>query len=61
MITSRGIEAKQEKISMILNMKTPKTIRNIQSLNSKLTTMNHLPVKLVENSLPFFKILRDKT
>ncbi|XP_011101938.1 uncharacterized protein LOC105179973 [Sesamum indicum] len=58
MISERGIEANPEKISAIMNMRPPKSIKEVQKLAGKLASLNRFISRSADKGLHFFKILR---
>ncbi|KAL2237680.1 UNVERIFIED_CONTAM: Retrovirus-related Pol polyprotein from transposon 17.6, partial [Sesamum indicum] len=58
MISERGIEANPEKISVIMNMRPPKSIKEVQKLAGKLASLNRFISQSVDKGLHFFRILR---
>nr|XP_017239371.1 PREDICTED: uncharacterized protein LOC108212150 [Daucus carota subsp. sativus] len=58
LISERGIEANPDKIDAILQMNSPSTPRQIQSLNGCLTSLRRFVSRLAEKSLPFCEALR---
>ncbi|XP_071739648.1 uncharacterized mitochondrial protein AtMg00860-like [Rutidosis leptorrhynchoides] len=58
-VTPRGIKANPKKIEAIENMPSPKTKKQVQSLNGKLAALTRFLSKAAERSLPFFNTLKD--
>ena len=58
MVSQRGIEANPDKIQAILNMETPRNVKDVQSLIGRVATLNRFVSKATDKCLPFFKILR---
>ncbi|GJZ87272.1 reverse transcriptase domain-containing protein, partial [Tanacetum coccineum] len=56
--TFERIKASPTKVQDITNLKQPKTIKEVQILNGKLTTLNRFLGKSAEKALPFFKTLK---
>ena len=54
MISHRGIEANPEKMEVILNMKAPKTLNELQKLNERITALGRFISCLAKKCLPFF-------
>jgi hypothetical protein len=52
------MEANPDKIKAILYMKTLKSRKEVQKLTGKIAALNRFMVKIVEQSQPFFKVLR---
>nr|GEU38962.1 reverse transcriptase domain-containing protein [Tanacetum cinerariifolium] len=57
-VSKRGIKANPTNIQALTSLKGPKTIKEVQSLNGKLTTLNRLLSKRAKKSLSFFKKLK---
>ena len=60
-VTSEGIRANPKKTTAIAEMKSPSTLREMQSLSGKLAALNHFLAKSAEKSLPFFETLKNIT
>ncbi|KAL2240952.1 UNVERIFIED_CONTAM: Retrovirus-related Pol polyprotein from transposon opus [Sesamum indicum] len=58
MVCERGIEANPEKIEAIMGLRSPTTIKEVQKLTGKITSINHFISRSADRSLPFFKVLR---
>ena len=58
MITPRGIKANPKKIQAIEAMSSPKSKKELQSLNGKLAALSRFLSKAAERALPFFKVLK---
>ncbi|GJU07443.1 reverse transcriptase domain-containing protein [Tanacetum coccineum] len=58
MITRKGIEANPEKVKAIVDMVSPRTIREVQSLNGKLAALGRFLAKSAKKALAFFKTLK---
>ena len=58
MVLHRGIEANLEKIKVILNMKPPQSIKEVQSLTGRVATLNKFVSKATDKCLSFFKVLK---
>ena len=61
MVSQKGIEANLEKIKAILEMASPKSVKDIQSLVGQIAVLNRLISRLIDKCLPFFKLLRIST
>lgn len=57
-ITERGMKANPDKTRAIANMASPKSLKEVQSLNGKLAALNRYLSKSAEKSLPFFNTLK---
>ena len=58
MVSQRGIKVNPEKARVIMELRSPRTVREVQSLNSKIAAMNRFISKATDKCLPFFRILR---
>ncbi|KAI5352071.1 hypothetical protein L3X38_004962 [Prunus dulcis] len=59
MISQRGIEANPEKIKAIIDMKMPKTQKDIQSLIGRVAALTRFISKATDKCVPFFKALNE--
>ncbi|GJQ97692.1 retrovirus-related pol polyprotein from transposon TNT 1-94 [Tanacetum coccineum] len=60
-VTSKGIRANPEKAKAVMDMPSPKTLKQMQSLSGKLAALNHFLSKSAERSLPFLDTLKKCT
>jgi len=58
MLTCRGVEANPEKFKAILDLPSPKMIRDVQKLNGKVTAISRFIPKVAQRSLPLYQLLR---
>ena len=58
MVSQRGIEANSKKVRAILEMSSPKTIKEVQSLTGKVAALSGFVSKAIDKCLPFFKTLK---
>ena len=58
MVSQRGIEANSEKVQAILDMTSPKTVKEVQKLTGRIVTLNRFIFKATDKCLPFFKTLK---
>jgi len=58
MLTCRGVEANPEKCKAILDLLSPKTVRDVQKLNGKITALSRFIPKVAQKSLPLYQLLR---
>ena len=58
MVSQRGIEANPEKVQAIINMTSPKTVKEVQKLTGRIATLNRFVSKATDKCLPFFKTLK---
>ncbi|XP_057808484.1 uncharacterized protein LOC131022962 [Salvia miltiorrhiza] len=60
-VTPAGIEVNTDKVKAIMDMTPPKGIKEVQTLNGRITALSRFISRSAERSLPFFKILRKGT
>ena len=58
MVSQRGIEANPEKVRAILDMTSPKTVKEAQKLTGRIAALNRFVSKAMNKCLPFFKTLK---
>ena len=58
MVSQRGIEANPEKVWVILDKTSPKTIKEVQKLTRKIVALNRFVSRATDKCLPFFKTLK---
>ena len=58
MVSQRGIEANSDKIQAIIEMAPPKNMKEEQSLNGKIATLNRFVSRATDKCLSFFHMLR---
>ncbi|GKD05285.1 reverse transcriptase domain-containing protein [Tanacetum coccineum] len=58
MINPEGIKPCPDKTEVVLQLPSPRTFKEVQSLNGKLASLNRFLSKSVEKSLPLFKTLK---
>ena len=58
MMSQRGIEANLEKVKAILEMTSPKTMKEVQRLTRQVTALNRFMSKAIDKCLTFFKTLK---
>jgi len=58
MVPQRGIEANPKNVRAILEMSSPKTIKEVQSLTGMVVTLNMFISKATDKCLPSFKTLK---
>ena len=58
MMSQRGIEANLKKVRAILEMSSPKMVKEVQSLTRRVATLNKFISKATDKCLPFFKTLK---
>ncbi|XP_065007682.1 uncharacterized protein LOC135638490 [Musa acuminata AAA Group] len=58
-IHKRGIDANPEKVQSIINMQSPRTIKDLQRLNGRLVAMSRFLARSGDRCLPFFRALKN--
>ena len=58
MVSQRGIEANPEKVRVILEMVSPKTVKEVQKLTGRIAMLNRFVSKAMDKCLPFFMTLK---
>ena len=58
MVSQRGIEVNPEKVSAIMELEPPRTVKKVQSLNGKIAALNRFVSKATDKCLSFFHTLR---
>ena len=58
MVSQRGIEANPDKIRAIMEMKPPRNVKEVESLNGKVAALNRFVLRATDKCLPFFRILK---
>ena len=58
MVSQRGIEANQEKLRAIINMASPRTVKEVQKLTGRIATLNRFFSRAIDKCQPFFKTLK---
>ena len=58
MVSQRGIEANSDKIRAIMEMKPPRNVKEVQSLNGKVAALNRFVLRATDNCLPLFRTLK---
>ncbi|KAL0439193.1 UNVERIFIED_CONTAM: Transposon Ty3-I Gag-Pol polyprotein [Sesamum latifolium] len=57
MISEKGNEVNSEKIKAIMQLGSPKMIKEVQKLTVKIAALNRFIVRSADRNLPFFKVL----
>ena len=55
---AKGIEANLNKIRAIMEMKPPRNVKEVQSLNGKVAALNRFVSRATDKCLPFFHTLK---
>ncbi|XP_016178361.1 uncharacterized protein LOC107620749 [Arachis ipaensis] len=58
MITQRGVEANPEKCRVVLEMTSPKNLKDIQKLTGRLTALSRFLGASAQKAIPFFKLMK---
>ena len=58
MVSQKGIEANPEKVQAIINMVSPRTVKEVQKLTGRIATLNKFISRATDKCLPFFKTLK---
>ena len=58
LLSQRGIEANPEKVRVILEMTSPRTVKEVQKLTGRIAAFNRFISKATDKCLPFFKTLK---
>ena len=58
MVSQKGIKVNPKKIQAIMELEPPKMVKEVQSLNGKIATLNRFVLKATDKCLPFFCTLR---
>ncbi|XP_050242332.1 uncharacterized protein LOC126691322 [Quercus robur] len=57
-IVLRGIKANPEKVRAIIDMASPKTVKDVQKLTGRIAAVNRFVSRATDKCLPFFKTLK---
>ena len=58
MVSQRGIKANPEKVQAIINMASPKTVKEVQKLTERIAAINRFVSRATDKCMPFFKTLK---
>ena len=58
MVSQRGIEANSEKVRAIIDMTSPRTVKEVQKLIGRIAALNRFVSRATDKCLPFFKTLK---
>ena len=58
MVSQRGIEANPEKVQAIINMVSPRTVKEVQKLTKRIAALNRFISRAMDKCLLFFKTLK---
>ena len=59
MVSQRSIEVNLEKVRAIMELAPPKTVKEVQSLNGKIATLNRFVSRATDKCLPFFSHIEE--
>ena len=57
-VSQQGIEANPEKVKAILDMTSPRSVKEVQRLTRRIATLNRFVSRAIDKCLPFFKTLK---
>ena len=58
MVSQRGIEANPKRVRAIIDMASPKTVKDVQKLTGRIAALNRFVSRATDKCLPFFKTLK---
>ncbi|KAL5822071.1 hypothetical protein ACOSQ3_023953 [Xanthoceras sorbifolium] len=58
LVTKRGIEANPDQLRSVMDLRSPKSIKDVQKLTGRLAALNRFISKSSEKCKPFFDALR---
>ncbi|XP_021985131.1 uncharacterized protein LOC110881062 [Helianthus annuus] len=58
-VTKGGIKANLEKTQAVAEMRSPRSLKDIQQLNGRLIALDRFLSKVADRTLPFMKVLKD--
>ena len=58
MVSQQGIEENPDKVKAIIKVKSPKIVKEVQSLTGKFTALNRFVSRATNKCMPFFKVLK---
>ena len=58
MVNNRGIEANPDKIKVVLDMPSPSSIKEVQRLTGRITTLSRFVSRASDKCQPFFQVLK---
>ena len=58
MISQQGIKDNPDKIKAIMEIKSPKMVKEVQSISRRVTALNRFVSRATDKCLPFFKVLK---
>ena len=57
MVSQRGLEPNRDKVNAIIEVKSPKIMKEVQSLPRRVAALNRFVFKARNKCMPFFKVL----
>ena len=57
-MVSQRVEVNPEKVRAIMELRPPRTVKEVQNLNGKIVALNRFVSKATDKCLPFFRTLR---
>nr|GEV08845.1 reverse transcriptase domain-containing protein [Tanacetum cinerariifolium] len=60
-VDADGLRVSSDKVKAVIDLPSPKCLKDVQKLNGKLASLNRFLSKSAEKSLPFFKTLKKRT
>ena len=58
MVSQRGIEANPKKVQAIINIASPRIVKEVQKLTGRIAALNRFVFRAMDKCLPFFKTLK---
>ncbi|GKB00436.1 reverse transcriptase domain-containing protein [Tanacetum coccineum] len=58
-VNMKGIKSCPDKAESVIKLQSPRTLKEVESLNGKMASLNRFLSKSAEKSLPFFKTLKN--
>ena len=58
MVSQRGIKANSEKVRAIIDMASPRTVKEVQKLTGRIAALNKFVSRATDKCLPFFETLK---
>ena len=58
MVSQRGLEPNRDKVNAIIEVKSPKIMKEVQSLSGKVAALTRFVFKATDKCMPFFKVLK---
>ena len=58
MVSQQGIKANLDKVKAIIEVKSPKTVKEIQNLTGKAAALNKFISRVTDKCMPYFKVMK---